>query len=140
MKKVFTLLVSFLLIVGFMACGKKTDGYQDKYAETISESPIWSIESLYPQSDTVYVYTAFWSFASLQLVKTDTDPGHILYKMVFNPPEKVKNAETVTVCVGEKALTVNDEVFGAHDKLEYENILKMVEEKYVYYSSLFNEK
>lgn len=141
MRRIFTALLFFLaLIVCFASCGTKAEGFQEQYSKYIYESPIWSIKKISPheedEDDTIYVYTAFWSFSALQLEKTDLKPGEIKYKMVFNPPEKVKGAKTITVLIGENALTVNDETFGFADKTIYQNVFKMIEDKYIYYLSL----
>lgn len=77
------------------------------------------------------------SFADLRLVASPLEPADReedwLYRIVFDPSEKVKGAEEIAVSFHKDYVQIGREFYLPEEGVSYENILDWAEGKFAYF-------
>ena len=127
------LAVSAALIMA--ACGASGTG---TVFDRIRESPAARLEL--PDGSAVIAdgeIAALRSFADLQLREAPAEPADSgddwLYRIVFNPAEKVKNAEEIVVSFHKDCVQIDSEYYLPRDGVPYESILEWAESKFEHF-------
>ena len=103
--------------------------------DRIQESPVALMES----SDGVKVYV--WnqdlaSFSSLEIEEATLEPADKeedwLYRITYNPKDKVSNSEEITVSFHQNYIQIGSEFYLAKQGVDYDDILKWAESKHEY--------
>lgn len=135
MKKWFTILIMFILIISITGCSKGND---KTVLDVIRSSPAATMEL--PDGSSVYVDSeidSIRSFADLELMMAPLEPADDendwLYRIVFNPNDKVTNIEEVIVSFHEKYVQINLEYYLTPEGVDYDSILQWAESKFAYF-------
>lgn len=132
MKKLFAVLIMFALAILVTGCSKSRG---ETVWDSIKASPAARLEL--PDGSSVYVDSEIdliRSFADLDLMAAPLSPadeeGDWLYRIVFAPSEKVKDAGEVVVSFHEKYLQIESEFYLPPQGAEYESILEWASSKF----------
>lgn len=135
MKKWVTMLIAFSLAFSITGCTKNND---KTVLDMIKASPAATMEL--PDGSSVYVDSeidSIRSFADLDLMAAPLEPADSesdwLYRIVFNPNDKVMNADEVIVSFHEKYVQIDSEYYLTPEDVEFESILQWVESKFDYF-------
>ena len=135
MKKIFILLISLALTFSLIGCSKHSN---ETIFETIRRSPVAKIEL--PDDSYAYVdgeIAILRSFADLELMEVSLEPADNesdwLYRIVFNPSEKVRNADEIIVSFHEKYIQIDSKYYQAFESVKFESVLEWAESKVDYF-------
>ncbi len=135
MKRLFTMLIVFVLLFSITGCSKSSD---KTLLDIIKVSPAAMLEL--PDGSSIYVDSEIdfiRSFAYLDLMESPMEPtdneNDWLYRIVFNPSEKVINADEIIVSFHEKYVQIDSEYYITSSGVEFESILQWVESKFDYF-------
>ena len=135
MKKLFAMLIVFALAFSMTGCSKNND---KTVLDIIKISPAALMEL--PDGSSVYVDSeidSIRSFADLDLMASPLEPADNesdwLYRIIFNPSEKVSDANEIIVSFHEKYVQIDSEYYLAPEGVEFESILQWVESKFDYF-------
>ena len=77
------------------------------------------------------------SFADLELMEATLKPtdneSDWLYRIVFNPSEKVTNADEIIVSFHEKYIQINSEYYLTDESVPFDGVLEWAESKFDYF-------
>lgn len=135
MKKLFFILIAFVLMFSITGCSKNND---KTVLDRIKASPAATLEL--PDGSSVSVDSeidSVRSFADLDLSEAPLEPADSetdwLYRIVFNPKDKVTNADEIIVSFHEKYVQIDSEYFLPPADVEFESILQWTESKFDYF-------
>ena len=135
MKKWFTILIMFILIISITGCSKGND---KTVLDVIRSSPAATMEL--PDGSSVYVdseINSIRSFADLELMMAPLEPADDendwLYRIVFNPDDKITNINEVIVSFHEKYVQINSEYYLTPRGVDYDSILQWADSKFAYF-------
>ena len=135
MKKWVTMLIAFSLAFSITGCTKNND---KTVLDMIKASPAATMEL--PDGSSVYVDSEIDSirfFADLDLMAVPLEPAGSesdwLYRIVFNPNDKVANVEEIIVSFHEKYVQIDSEYYLTPEDVEFESILQWAESKFDYF-------
>lgn len=142
MKRLFTLLIVFALAFSITGCsktnGKTVFDRTKTLFDMIKASPAARMEL--PDGSSVYVDSeidSLRSFADLDLSAAPMEPADNeddwLYRIVFNPSEKVANADEIVVSIHEKYVQIDIEYYLPPQGVEFESVLQWAESKFDYF-------
>ncbi len=137
-KRIIAVFLAVAVVVSLAACssnkGKEQRMY-DHMFDHIRESPVARMEL--PDGTNTYVDSAsLYSFADLNLqlspygFKNNED---WLYRIVFNPTEKVAGANEIIVTFHKSHIQINSECYIPKDGVAYERILEWAKGKFDYF-------
>ena len=135
MKKVVTILITVIMIMVLTACSASKEKEKSIF-DRIQESSAALMES----SDGVKVYV--WnmqelaSLSSLQIEAASLEPADKeedwLYRITYNPKDKVSNGEEITVSFHRDYIQIGSEYYLAKQGADYDDILEWAESKHEY--------
>lgn len=135
MKRLFIMLIVFAVAFSITGCSKDSD---KTVLDAIKVSPAATMEL--PDGSSVYVdgeIDSIRSFADLDLMESPLEPADSendwLYRIVFNPSEKVKNADEIIVSFYEKYVQIDSEYYITPEGVEFESVLRWAESKFDYF-------
>lgn len=135
MKKLFAILIAFSLAFSITGCSQNND---KTVLDKIKVSPAATMEL--PGGASVYVDSeidSIRSFADLELIQAPLEPADNesdwLYRIVFNPNDKVTNADEIIVSFHEKYVQIDSEYYLTPEGVEFESILRWAESKFDYF-------
>lgn len=132
MKKAAALMLASLMIISLAACS----GPKGKTVfDLIKESPVAKMEL--PDGSNTYVdgeIASLRSFADLALMAAPLEPADTeddwLYRIVFNPSEKVENANEITVSFHQDYVQIGSEFYLPQDGVEFRSVLEWAQSKF----------
>ncbi len=135
MKRLLTLLIAFALTFSIAGCSKNNG---KTVLDMIKVSPAATLEL--PDGSSVYVDSeidSIRSFADLDLMQAPLEPADNeddwLYRIVFNPSEKVTDANEIIVSFHEKYVQIDSEYYLTPEGVEFESVLQWAESKFDYF-------
>lgn len=135
MKRLFTMLIVFALAFSITGCSKSND---KTVLDIIKVSPAATMEL--PDGSSVYVDSeidSIRSFADLDLMASPLEPADNeddwLYRIVFNPSEKVTDTNEIIVSFHEKYVQIDSEYYLTPEGVEFESVLQWAESKFDYF-------
>ncbi|MBO4289112.1 MAG: hypothetical protein J5865_03310 [Lachnospiraceae bacterium] len=136
MRKIVVIMITGLLLFTLAACS----GAKEKTAfDLIRESPAAKLEL--PDGKSAYVdgeIALLRSFADLQLRESTLEPadeeGDWLYRIVFNPAEKVKGLEEIAVSFHRDYVQIGEEFYLGEEGVAYDSILDWTKSKFDYFA------
>lgn len=135
MKRILLLLIAFTLAFSLIGCSKQSN---ETVFDTIRNSPAAKLEL--SNGSSTYVdgeIASLSSFADLDLMKTTLEPtdseSDWLYRIIFNPSEKVKNADEITVSFHKEYIQINSEYYLTAEGVPFNGVLEWVESKFDYF-------
>lgn len=132
MKKAAALMLASLMIISLAACS----GPNEKTVfDLIKESPVAKMEL--PDGSNTYEdgeIASLRSFADLALMAAPLEPADTeddwLYRIVFNPSEKVENANEITVSFHQDYVQIGSEFYLPQDGVEFRSVLEWAQSKF----------
>lgn len=143
MKRIFILLIALTLAFSLIGCSKHSN---ETVFDAIKLSPAAKIEL--PDGSSAYVDSeidSIRSFADLELMEASLKPADNesdwLYRIIFNPSEKVKNTDEIIVSFHEKYIQINSEYYLTAEGVPFDGVLEWAESKFDYFidSSSLND-
>lgn len=136
MRKSVIILLAGMLLLSLAACS----GTKEKTVfDLIQESPAAKLEL--PDGKSAYVdgeIALLRSFADLRLRESPLEPADKeedwLYRIVFNPAEKVKGMMEITVSFHGDYVQINDEFYLGQEGVAYDSILNWAKSKFDYFA------
>ena len=135
MKKAITILITVIVIMALTACSASKEKEKSIF-DRIQESSVALMES----SDGVKVYV--WnmqnlaSLSSLQIEEAPLEPADKeedwLYRITYNPKDKVSNSEEITVSFHRDYIQIGSEFYLAKQGVDYDDILEWAKSKHEY--------
>ena len=129
------MLIALSLAFSITGCTKNND---KTVLDIIKASPAAAMEM--PDGSSVYVDSeidSIRSFADLDLMAAPLEPADSeidwLYRIVFNPNDKVANADEIIVSFHEKYVQIDSEYYLTPEEVEFESILQWAESKFGYF-------
>lgn len=135
MKKMFfALFLVVLMTLSLAACSSKEKSVFD----LIKESPIAKIEL--PNGTHTYVDSEIASLrtlADMELMESSLEPtdneNDWLFRITFNPSEKIKNAKEIVVSLHETYVQIGSEFYLTKQGVEFSSILEWTNSKFEYF-------
>ena len=124
-----------MIVISLTACSSNSE---KTVFDKIKESPAAKIElsegaSTYVDSE----IASLRSFADLEIQASPLEPADSeddwLYRIVFNPSEKVTGTDEIIVSFHKDYLQINTEYYLPADGVSYESILEWAEGKFDYF-------
>ena len=135
MKRILILLFTFTLAFSLIGCSKQSS---ETVFDTIRNSPMAKLEL--PNGTSAYVdgeIASLRSLADLGLMETTLEPANSesdwLYRIIFNPSEKMQNADEITVSFYGKYIQINSEYDITDEGVPFDGALEWVESKFDYF-------
>jgi len=135
MKRIAVFASLCLLLSALSGCGS---AQEKSVFALIEESP--AAKMLLPDGSTVFVdgeIAALQSFAELDIQASAMEPADgeedWLYRIVFNPAEKVQGAGEIVVSFHEMYVQIGTEYYLPPEEVSYQSILEWAEGKFDYY-------
>ena len=135
MKKLFILLIVFALAFSITGCSESND---KTVLDMIKSSPAAIMEL--PDGSSVSVDSeidSIRSFVDLDLMASPLEPADResdwLYRIIFNPSEKVLDANEIIVSFHEKYVQIDAEYYLTSEGVDFESILQWAESKFDYF-------
>lgn len=132
MKRILLLLIAFTLAFSLIGCSKQSN---ETVFDTIRNSPAAKLEL--SNGSSTYVdgeIASLSSFADLDLMKTTLEPtdseSDWLYRIIFNPSEKVQNADEITVSFHKEYIQINSKYYLTAEGVPFDGVLEWVESKF----------
>lgn len=139
MKRLFTMLLAFAMAFSVTGCSKNNDKTVFDRTKTMFDTIRASPEARMELPDGYFVYVdseidSLRSFADLDLAAAPLEPADNeedwLYRIVFNPSEKVSGADEIVVSFHEKYVQIDHEFYLPPQGVEFESILQWAESKF----------
>ena len=145
MQKRIYALIGILTAVTFSLCGCSQEK-EKTVLDLIWESPAARMEL--PDGSAVIVdseIAALRSFADLKIqtspIESSDSEADWLYRIVFNPTEKVQGSDEITVSFHKDYVQINSEYWLPEEGVPYESVLEWAEGKFKYFfESAFPEE
>lgn len=135
MKRILIFLITLTLAFSLIGCSKESN---ETALDTIRDSSVAKMEL--PDSSFVYVDSEIASLRScvdLDLMEAPFEPADNesdwLYRIIFNPSEKVENADEITVSFHEKYIQINSEYYLTADGVPFDGVLEWAASKFDYF-------
>jgi|GEM_PF-5715160 len=135
MKKIITLMLASLMILSLAACSSPKE---KTVFDLIKESPVAKMEL--PDGSNTYVdgeIAALRSFADLELIASPLEPADTeddwLYRIVFNPSEKVKYANEIIVSFHQDYVQIGSEFYLPQNGVAFRSILEWAQLKFDFF-------
>jgi len=135
MKRILALLSAFVLTLSLSGCSK---GGSETIFDAIKLSSTAKME--FPDGSFMYVdseISSISSFADLELMAAPLEPADEesdwLYRIIFNPSEKVPDADEIMVSFHSKYVQIDTEFYLTTEGVEFESILEWAESKFDYF-------
>lgn len=132
MKKAAAFILAGLVLISLAACSSSKE---KTVFDLIKESSVAKMEL--PDGSSIYVdgeIASLRSFADLELMEAPLEPADNeddwLYRIVFNPSEKVKNADEITVSFHQDYVQIGSEFYLPRDGVEFRSVLAWAESKF----------
>lgn len=133
-----TLAALALLALALFVTAGRPQGGGESDLDAVGRSPAARLEL--PDGTSAYVdseMASLRSLAGLALVAAPLSPadqeGDWLYRIVFNPADRVENAREVTVSFHEHYVQINTEYYQTPQGVDYESVLQWAEAKFDYF-------
>ena len=135
MQKRIGIIAGFLAVMIVVLLAACSSGKEMTVFDKIKESPAAKMElsggaSTYVDSE----IASLRSFADMKLQASPLEPADgeedWLYRIVFNPSEKVKGTDEIIVSFHENYIQINTEYYLPADGVSYESILEWAEGKF----------
>ena len=124
-----------VLITALAAC---TSNEKKSVFDMIRESP--AAKLLLPDGSETIVdseISSLHSFADLDIQESTMEPADTeedwLYRIIFNPSEKVKDTEEIIVSFHKEYVQINTEYYLPGKDVSYQSILEWAEGKFAYF-------
>ena len=124
-----------VLITALAAC---TSNEKKSVFDMIRESPVAKL--LLPDGSETIVdseISSLHSFADLDIQESTMEPADTeedwLYRIIFNPSEKVKDTEEIIVSFHKEYVQINTEYYLPGKDVSYQSILEWAEGKFAYF-------
>lgn len=128
-------LISFLLCLLVFLLAGCSKSEEVSVLEQIRNSPMARMEL--PDGTTTYVdseITSLQSFSDLSIMMAPLEPADNendwLYRIVFNPSEKVQNTAEIVVSFHEQYLQIGNEYYSAETGVSFDEILQWAKLKF----------
>lgn len=135
MKRIWILLITLTLAFSLIGCSKQSN---ETVFDTIRDSAAAKLEL--PNGSSVYVdgeMALIRSFTDLDLMETTLEPAgnesEWLYRIIFNPSEKVKNSDEIIVSFHEKYIQIDSEYYLTAEGVEFDSVLEWASSKFDYF-------
>ncbi|MBQ3272628.1 MAG: hypothetical protein IJH44_05195 [Solobacterium sp.] len=139
MQKRTNILAGFLVVLMVVSLAACSSGKEKTVFDMIRESPAARMEL--PDGSSTIIdseIASLRSFADLDIKASPLEPADSeedwLYRIVFNPSEKVTGADEIIVSFHSDYVQINTEYFLPADGVSYESILEWAEGKFAYFS------
>ena len=136
MKRILTLLFALILTIALFFGWPK--GGSETIFDTIKHSPAARMEL--PDGSFAYMdseISSIYSFADLELMQAPMEPADKesdwLYRIIFNPSEKVTDANEVVVSFHIKYVQINHEFYLTAEGVEFDRVLEWARSKFDYF-------
>lgn len=124
------------LFIGTKVIYKITEVKNEKSVlDKIKESPVARLEL--PDGNSVYVdgeIAVLHGFADLELMESAMEPADEssdwIYRIIFNPSERVKGNEEIVVSVHKEYVQINSEFYLAKQGVSFAGIIEWMESKF----------
>lgn len=137
MKRIFIFLITLTLAFSLIGCSEHSN---ETVFDAIKHSPAAKLEL--PNGSSAYVdneIASLRSFADLDLVETTLkladNESDWLHRIVFNPSEKITNADEIIVSFHEEYIQIDSEYYLTAEGVEFDGVLEWVESKFDYFIS-----
>lgn len=124
-----------VLITALAAC---TSNEKKSVFDMIRESPVAKL--VLPEGSETIVdseISSLHSFADLDIQESTMEPADTeedwLYRIIFNPSEKVKDTEEIIVSFHKEYVQINTEYYLPGKDVSYQSILEWAEGKFAYF-------
>lgn len=135
MKRILSIAIPILLIMTLSVCTPRKP--EKTVFEKMSESPIAKVERSDGEYRFIYTSSEMDSFISLCIEPAKEKPTSVdedwLYRITFNPPEKVINAEVIEYYVYPNYLQIGSEYYLPEKDVSYESILECINARVDYF-------
>ena len=138
MQKRIRIIAGFLAVMIVISLAACTSSKEKTVFDKIKESPAAKMEL--PEGTSTYVdseIASLRSFADLEIQASPLEPADSeddwLYRIVFNPSEKVTGTDEIIVSFHKDYLQINTEYYLPADGVSYESILEWAEGKFDYF-------
>ena len=135
MKRILIFLITLTLAFSLIGCSKESN---KTVFDTIRNSAVAKLEL--PNESFAYVdseIASLRSFADLDLMETTLEPADNesdwIYRIIFNPSEKVKNNDEIIVSFHEKYIQIGSEYYLTAEGVEFDSVLEWVSSKFDYF-------
>lgn len=135
MKRILILLITLTLAFSLIGCSKQSD---ETVFDKIRNSATAKLEL--PNDSSVYVdgeIASLRSFADLDLIETPLEPADNesdwIYRIIFNPSDKVKNTDEIIVSFHEEYIQIDSEYYLTAEGLEFDSVLEWASSKFDYF-------
>ena len=135
MKKILIFLITLTLAFSLIGCSKESN---KTVFDTIRNSAVAKLEL--PNESFAYVdseIASLRSFVDLDLIETTLEPADNesdwIYRIIFNPSEKVKNNDEIIVSFHEKYVQIGLEYYLTAEGVEFDSVLEWVSSKFDYF-------
>lgn len=136
MKRILILLITLTLAFSLIGCSKQSD---ETVFDKIRNSATAKLEL--PNDSSVYVdgeIASLRSFADLDLIETPLEPADNesdwIYRIIFNPSDKVKNTDEIIVSFHEEYIQIDSEYYLTAEGLEFDSVLEWASSKFDYFT------
>lgn len=128
-------LLAVVIVVVLVACSSSNE---KTVYDRIKESPVAEMEL--PEGSSCYVdseIASLRSFADLRMQSSPLEPADTeddwLYRIVFNPSEKVTGTNEIIVSFHKDYVQINEEYYLPVDGVSYDSILEWAEGKFDFF-------
>lgn len=132
MKKVIAAMITIFMVVSLMACSSTTE---KSVLDKIKESPIAKLEL--PDGNSMYVdgeIASLHTFADLDLMESTMEPADEeadwIYRITFNPSDRVKDCEEIVVSVHKEYVQINSEFYLTSQGVPFSDIIDWTKSKF----------
>ncbi len=135
------MLLVFALAFSMTGCSKNNETVSDRDKasfDMIKASPVARLEL--PDVSSVYVdseIASLRSFADFDLMNAPLEPADNeddwLYRIIFNPSEKVSDADEIVVSIHEKYVQIDIEYYLPPQGVEFESVIQWAESKFDFF-------
>ncbi|MBR4395276.1 MAG: hypothetical protein IKT01_02645 [Eubacteriaceae bacterium] len=140
MKKTLLVLLTIIMIAGLTACSFSKEKEKSVF-EKMLESPVALMESSDGRKIYVWSRLDLASFASMRIEKHPLEPtdkeDDWLYRITYNPKEKVINGEEIVVSFHSDYLQIGPDYYLPEEGVDYGNILGWTEMKFEYFMKTY---
>ena len=138
MHKAAKVILGFLAVVILISLAACSSNKEKTVFDRIKESP--AAKMILPEGSSIYVdseIASLRSFADLKIQEAPLEPADSeedwLYRIVFNPSEKVTGTDEILVSFHKGYVQINTEYYLPSDGVSYESILEWAEGKFDYF-------
>lgn len=135
MKRILILLIALILAFSLIGCSTQSD---ETVFDTIRNSQAAKLEL--PDGTFIYVdseIASLCTFAGLDIEEAPLEPADNesdwLYRIIFNPSEKVQNVNEVIVSFHEEYVQIDSEYYIGAEGVDFGGVLEWAESKFDYF-------